>query len=108
MSAPLGRPPISSAARHIPSRPVAPRADRSVHQQRPARVVPQTANPQLGARWVTAAYAASVLGLSKMSVYRLIHTGKLAHTVIDGAFRIPLSALEAHMSGERGLRDAPG
>jgi hypothetical protein len=44
-----------------------------------------------------------------MSVYRLIHTGKLAHTTLDGAFRIPLSALEDHMSGKHpGFGDEPG
>jgi excisionase family DNA binding protein len=101
MSAPPSHPPVSPTGPHVPSRPTAPRADRSAPSARPSRQAAPNANPQPGSRWVTAAYAASVLGLSKMSIYRLIHTGQLAHTTLDGAFRIPLSALEAHISGPR-------
>jgi excisionase family DNA binding protein len=100
---------VSSNESPVPARPTAPHASRPAlanHLNRPAH--PGRANgqsspnpePSPGTRWVTAAYAASVLGLSKMSIYRLIHTGKLAHTTIDGAFRIPLTALEAHLSGK--------
>jgi excisionase family DNA binding protein len=46
-------------------------------------------------RWVSTAYAASFLAVSKMTIYRLVHSGQLPHTTINGHFRVPLSAIES-------------
>jgi excisionase family DNA binding protein len=55
---------------------------------------PPRALPAAGGRSVSVSQAATMLGLSKMSVYRLIHTGALPHAMVGRQFRIPLRSLD--------------
>jgi excisionase family DNA binding protein len=82
--------------------PPAPDATRGKHP----RGEESPATPRVPAcRWVSAAYAGSYLGVSKMSIYRLIHSGQLPHTTVNGHFRVPFNALEAHANAHRGTED---
>jgi excisionase family DNA binding protein len=53
-----------------------------------------------GVRFLTVAEVASLMRVSKMSVYRLIHAGELEAVRFGRSFRVPESAVHAY------LRDA--
>jgi len=65
---------------------------------RPARgFPPRPRDPQ--DPWMTVAAIAAELGVSKMTVYRLIHAGELAAHRIGRSFRVRTSALAAYLDG---------
>ncbi len=50
-----------------------------------------------GGRFLTVAEVASILRLSKMSVYRLIHSGQLEAVQFGRSFRVPEKSLNAYL-----------
>ena len=51
-----------------------------------------------GVRFYTVAEVAAVMRVSKMSVYRLIHSGELEAVRFGRSFRVPESALNAYLA----------
>jgi excisionase family DNA binding protein len=50
-----------------------------------------------GGRFLTVAEVAAIVRLSKMSVYRLIHSGELEAVRFGRSFRVPESAVKAFL-----------
>jgi excisionase family DNA binding protein len=73
-----------------------PDLDPSCHRQ-PASTqeAPMLTDPQ----FITVAEAASLLRVSKMTVYRLCHSGELEAIRVGRSFRIPALALTAYING---------
>lgn len=51
-----------------------------------------------GARFLTVAEVADMMRVSKMTVYRLVHSGELPAIRFGRSFRVPESAVEAAIS----------
>lgn len=62
----------------------------------PGGVTPLASNLQAG-RFLTVAEVASILRLSKMSVYRLIHSGQLEAVQFGRSFRVTEKALNIYL-----------
>jgi excisionase family DNA binding protein len=62
----------------------------------PAGVTPLASNLQAG-RFLTVAEVAAILRLSKMSVYRLIHSGQLEAVQFGRSFRVTEKALNTYL-----------
>ena len=88
---PLGRPmPASAVARPVPAaHPAAMPVGRPV--------VPQ---PRAAVTFLTVAEVASMMRVSKMTVYRLVHAGELSAVRVGRSFRVPERAVQDY------LRDA--
>jgi excisionase family DNA binding protein len=78
-------------------RPLAPRpmAVRPVAPHPVAR--PVSAPP----RFLTVAEVASIMRVSKMTVYRLVHGGELAAVRVGRSFRVPEPAVREYLTGAR-------
>jgi excisionase family DNA binding protein len=50
-------------------------------------------------RFVTVAEVATILRVSKMSVYRLIHSGELESIRVGRTFRVPEPAVSRYLQG---------
>ncbi len=50
-------------------------------------------------RFLTVAEVASVMRVSKMTVYRLVHSGDLASVRVGRSFRVPERAVHEYLSG---------
>ena len=50
-----------------------------------------------GVRFLTVAEVASVMRVSKMTVYRLVHSGELASVRVGRSFRVPERAVHAYL-----------
>ena len=61
---------------------------------------PQTAGKLAGVKFLTVAEVASLMRVSKMTVYRLVHTGELTAVRVGRSFRVPERAVNDY------LRDA--
>jgi len=48
-------------------------------------------------RYLTVAEVAGVMRVSKMTVYRLLHSGELPGLRVGRSFRVPAQALEAYL-----------
>ena len=59
-------------------------------------VTPLTGNLQAG-KFLTVAEVAAILRLSKMSVYRLIHSGQLEAVQFGRSFRVTEKALNTYL-----------
>lgn len=57
--------------------------------------------PQGESAWLTVAQAATVLGVSAMTVYRQVWDDKIPSRRVGRAIRIPLSAVTPAETGER-------
>lgn len=56
--------------------------------------------PTLGqVRFLTVAEVASIMRVSKMTVYRLVHSGELPAVRVGRSFRVPESAVHAYLEG---------
>lgn len=55
---------------------------------------------------LTVAEVASVLRVSKMTVYRLIHSGDLAHVPVGTSYRVPVAAVRRFLRGPAAEDDA--
>ena len=88
---PIGRPmPASAVGRPVPAaHPAAMPVGRPV--------VPQ---PRAAVTFLTVAEVASMMRVSKMTVYRLVHGGELAAVRVGRSFRVPERAVQDY------LRDA--
>lgn len=53
-------------------------------------------------KFVTVAEVAMLLRVSKMTVYRLVHTGELASVTVGRSLRIPESAVHEFLKGALG------
>ena len=51
-----------------------------------------------GGKFLTVAEVASIVRLSKMSVYRLIHSGELEAVQFGRSFRVPEKSLDAYLA----------
>jgi excisionase family DNA binding protein len=50
-------------------------------------------------RFLTVAEVAAVMRVSRMTVYRLVHSGELASVRVGRSFRVPERAVHAYLSG---------
>jgi excisionase family DNA binding protein len=50
-------------------------------------------------RFLTVAEVASVMRVSKMTVYRLLHAGELPSVRVGRSFRVPEQAVHAYLKG---------
>ncbi len=55
-------------------------------------------------KFLTVAEVAAVMRVSKMTVYRLVHSGELASVRVGRSFRVPESAVHTYLSD--GFRSA--
>ncbi len=88
---PVGRP-VSAATM---ARPVGPAHPAAMPVGRPA--VPA---PRASVTFLTVAEVASMMRVSKMTVYRLVHAGELSAVRVGRSFRVPERAVQDY------LRDA--
>ncbi len=88
---PVGRP-IAAATM---ARPIAPAHPAAMPVGRPAVPAPRSAVP-----FLTVAEVASMMRVSKMTVYRLVHAGELSALRVGRSFRVPERAVQDY------LRDA--
>lgn len=52
-----------------------------------------------GVRFLTVSEVASLMRVSKMTVYRLVHSGDLAAVRVGRSFRVPEHAVHAYLRG---------
>ena len=52
-----------------------------------------------GVKFLTVAEVAAIMRVSKMSVYRLIHSGELDAVRFGRSFRVPEPAVDAYLRG---------
>jgi excisionase family DNA binding protein len=57
--------------------------------------------PRQPDRWLTIPQIVTLLPVSKMTVYRLVHKGELIGYRIGGSVRVRLSDLNAYLAGQR-------
>lgn len=50
-------------------------------------------------RFLTVAEVAAVMRVSKMTVYRLVHSGELASVRVGRSFRVPEQAVNEYLGG---------
>ena len=50
-------------------------------------------------KFLTVAEVAAVMRVSKMTVYRLVHSGELASVRVGRSFRVPERAVHAYLRG---------
>jgi len=70
--------------------------DESKPAESASGVAPLTSNLQAG-KFLTVAEVAAILRLSKMSVYRLIHSGQLEAVQFGRSFRVTEKALNTYL-----------
>lgn len=56
-------------------------------------------------RYLTVAEVAEVMRVSKMTVYRLVHSGELPAVRVGRSFRVPQDALDAYLEASSVDRD---
>lgn len=54
-------------------------------------------SPLLEVRFLTVAEVATLMRVSKMTVYRLVHSGELAAVRVGRSFRVPESAVNQYL-----------
>ena len=64
-----------------------------------AAVTPLTGGGEPNGKFLTVAEVAATVRLSKMSVYRLIHSGQLEAVQFGRSFRVTEKALNAYLEG---------
>ena len=77
--------------------------------QRPMGVRPTTAvrpmmerpAPRTAVTFLTVAEVAAIMRVSKMTVYRLVHSGELAAVRVGRSFRVPEPAVRDYLTGAR-------
>ena len=87
---PVGRPMATTMARPVPA-------------QHPAAMPlgrPSVPQPRAAVTFLTVAEVASMMRVSKMTVYRLVHAGELSAVRVGRSFRVPERAVQDY------LRDA--
>jgi excisionase family DNA binding protein len=56
-------------------------------------------SPLPDVRFLTVAEVASLMRVSKMTVYRLVHSGELSAVRVGRSFRVPDTAVHAYLNG---------
>ena len=87
---PIGRPmPAAAVARPVPAAHPA-----AMPVGRPAVPAPRAA-----VTFLTVAEVASMMRVSKMTVYRLVHAGELSAVRVGRSFRVPEAAVHDYLRG---------
>src|SRR5438270_445842 len=99
---------------HEPEGPVAarvgpasvPGSGASPHETHPARqphgqLLPKRPAPRPAVTFLTVAEVASMMRVSKMTVYRLVHGGEMAAVRVGRSFRVPAPAVRAYLDEAR-------
>jgi excisionase family DNA binding protein len=60
-----------------------------------------------GAELLTVAEVSAMLRVSKMTIYRMVHSGEITHVRVGRSFRIPTEAVE-RILGQRGATHHAG
>jgi excisionase family DNA binding protein len=60
---------------------------------------PQSAGRLAEIKFLTVAEVASLMRVSKMTVYRLVHTGELSAVRVGRSFRVPEHAVNDYLRG---------
>ena len=63
--------------------------------------------PVGGAELLTVAEVSTMLRVSKMTIYRMVHAGEMTHVRVGRSFRIPTEAVE-RILGQRGATHQAG
>lgn len=53
--------------------------------------------PDFDVRFLTVAEVAAIMRVSKMTVYRLVHSGELPAVRVGRSFRVPEQAVQAYL-----------
>ena len=67
------------------------------HDRRLREEVVEMAGEAPRVRFLTVAEVAEVMRVSKMTVYRLVHSGEMPAVRVGRSFRVPQDALEAYL-----------
>ncbi len=62
----------------------------------------QTSGRLAEVRFLTVAEVATLMRVSKMTVYRLLHSGELTAVRVGRSFRVPEHAVDAYLKGAFG------
>ncbi len=84
---PIGRPMAATMARPVPA-------------QHPAAMPvgrPSVPTPRQAVTFLTVAEVAAMMRVSKMTVYRLVHSGELPAARVGRSFRVPRHAVEHYL-----------
>lgn len=57
-------------------------------------------------RFLTVAEVAEEMRVSRMTVYRLVHSGEIPAVRVGKSFRVPAAALQQYLGGAEGLPEA--
>jgi excisionase family DNA binding protein len=63
---------------------------------------PDTEGRLAGVKFLTVAEVAALMRVSKMTVYRLVHSGELTAVRVGRSFRVPEHAVDAYLKGAFG------
>ncbi|MBT8226039.1 MAG: helix-turn-helix domain-containing protein [Dactylosporangium sp.] len=66
--------------------------------------VPRVADRQATVQFLTVAEVATLLRVSKMTVYRLLRGGDLTSARVGRSFRVPQDAVDRYLAGAYGRR----
>jgi excisionase family DNA binding protein len=66
-----------------------------------ARPVADRPAPRAAVAFLTVAEVASIMRVSKMTVYRLVHGGELSAVRVGRSFRVPQPAVREYLAGAR-------
>lgn len=64
--------------------------------------------PASAPQFVTVAEVAELARVSRMTVYRMVHSGELPAVRVGGSYRVPVSAVEQLLSGGKGQAETLG
>ncbi len=64
---------------------------------RPESGTPSGSGDVSGVRFLTVAEVAAVMRVSKMTVYRLVHSGELTAVRVGRSFRVPQDAVDEYL-----------
>jgi excisionase family DNA binding protein len=101
-------PPVTSRPAAYGQRPLAARPSSARPMgMRPGTAQPMTAGPEMqrpaprAVSFLTVTEVASIMRVSKMTVYRLVHAGELAAVRVGRSFRVPEPAVRDYLTGAR-------
>jgi excisionase family DNA binding protein len=86
---------MSTSAHSGEGKAAASRHSRAATDEKPAEVAPDAAFAQV--RFLTVAEVASVMRVSKMTVYRMVHGGDLPAVRVGRSFRVPEKAVHDYL-----------
>ena len=87
---------MSTSAHSGDRKASAPRRSRAAAKEQPAKAAPADAS-FADVRFLTVAEVASVMRVSKMTVYRMVHAGDLPAVRVGRSFRVPEKAVHDYL-----------